>query len=35
MGSFTETYYDPFVGCNLQVAFKNSSTLPLNVLVIF
>ena len=35
MGSFTETYYDPFVACNLQVTFKNSFTLPLNVPVIF
>ena len=35
MGSFTETYYDPFFACNLQVTFKNSSTLPLNVLVMF
>ena len=35
MGSFTETYYDPFVACTLQVTFKNISTLPLNVLVIF
>ena len=35
MGSFRETYYGAFVACNLQVTFKNSSTLPLNVLVIF